>query len=103
MISYTCFQDILEHGRDYLGGGISEASKRDCVRAALEALRDIANAFNWSYFYTHGRVITDAMYDASVTGATIQYQHSGGAYPRQVTISGDTWPTWAAGSYVRTD
>jgi hypothetical protein len=100
-VKYTTFQDIIEHGYDYLGGNPSEQAKRDCVRAALEAYRDLANAYNWSYLYTHGRIITQGMYDSVTANSTLQYQESSGQYPRMVTISGDTWPLWAAGSYIR--
>jgi hypothetical protein len=42
VISYTTFQDVINHGFDYLGGTPSEQTRRDCVRAALEAYRDLA-------------------------------------------------------------
>jgi hypothetical protein len=102
VINYTTFQDVIDHGFDYLGGTPSEQVKRDCVRAALEAYRDLANAFNWSYLYTHSRVYTSGSFDGSQTGCTIQYQGTGGAYDRMVTISGGTWPDWVAeGTYIR--
>jgi hypothetical protein len=37
VISYTTFQDVIDHGFDYLGGNPSDQVRRDCVRAALEA------------------------------------------------------------------
>jgi hypothetical protein len=48
VITYTTFQDVIEHGMDYLGSNSSKQARRDCIRAALEALKDLANAFNWS-------------------------------------------------------
>lgn len=102
MISYTTYQDVIDHGIDYLGGTPSDQVLRDVNRAALEAYRDIANAANWSYFYTHSRIITSGAFDGSQNNATIQYQATGGAYPNQVTITGSTWPDWAAeGTYLR--
>jgi hypothetical protein len=101
VISYTTFEDVLNHGLDYLGAASSAQALRDCRRAALEAYRDLANAHNWSYLYTHGRIITNGMYDSTVANSTLQYAQSGGTYPRMATISGDVWPTWAAGSYIR--
>jgi hypothetical protein len=96
VINDTTFQDVIDHCFDYLGGNPSEQVRRDCVRAALEAYRDLANAFNWSYLYTHSRVYTSGSFDGSQTDCTIQYQGSGGAYDRMVTISGGVWPDWAA-------
>jgi hypothetical protein len=102
VISYTTFVDVVNHGFDYLGGNPTDQARRDCIRAALEAYRDLANAFNWSYLYTHGRVITSGAFDGSQNNATIQYQASGGTYDFQVTLSGAIWPDWAAqGTYLR--
>src|SRR4051812_43325082 len=101
MIAYTTFQDIIDHGMDYLGGNPSENARRDCVRAALEAYRDLANAFNWSYLYTHSRVVTSAAFDGAAEGATIAYDHAGGTYERQATVTGAMWPEWAADGSIR--
>ncbi len=101
VISYTTFQDVVDHGIDYLGGNPSSQTTRDCVRAALEAYRDLANAFNWTYLYTWSRIYTTESYDSTISGATVTYLQSSGAYPNQLTISGDVWPTWAADGIVR--
>lgn len=100
MTSFT-FQDAVDHGLDYLGSNPTDQARRDCVRAILESYRDLANAFNWTYLYTPGRLITNAAYDSSATGATLAYVGSGGMYPRQVTISGDVWPSWAGDGVIR--
>ena len=91
MITYTTFQDVIDHGFDYLGGNPSDQVKRDIVRAAIDAYRDIANCFNWSYLYTHGRIYTNGAFDGSRAGATIQYQGSGAQYPRQRRKRGRAW------------
>jgi hypothetical protein len=31
VINYTTFQDVIDHGFDYLGGTSSEQVRRDCV------------------------------------------------------------------------
>ena len=100
-MTFTTFDDVVNHGYDYLGGNPSDQAKRDCVRAALEAYRDLANAFNWTYLYTPSRIITTTSYDSTVAGATLTYLESDGTYPRQATISGDTWPTWAGDGVIR--
>ena len=102
MITHTTLSDVINHGFDYLGGNPSEQSRRDIVRAALEAYRDLANAFNWSYLYTHSRVYTSPAFDGSQVGATIAYDLTGGQYERMVTLTGAVWPDWAAeGTYIR--
>ena len=97
-MGFTTYEDVVEHGFDYLGGNPNDNARRDCVRAALEAYRDLANAHTWSYLYTHGRVITSPTFG---DGATLQYRHTGGTYERMVTLSGDVWPDWAADGYIR--
>lgn len=99
MSRYTTLQDILDHGQDYLGSNPSEGARRDCMRAALESYRDLANAFNWSYLYTQGRIITSAIFNGDAI--TLSYTHTGGTYERMVTISGSTWPEWAGDGYIR--
>jgi hypothetical protein len=96
-MSRFTFADAIDHLADYLGAGTSDAVQRDCRRAILAAYRDLANAHRWSYLYHHGRIVTVAPY---ATG-TVAYQHAGGLYERMVTLSGGTWPTWAAGGYLR--
>lgn len=99
---YTTYSDLLTHCLDYLGSDPGVAATRDAKRAILEAIRDIANCHNWSYLYKHGRIITNGAYDSTVPGSTLQYQQSGGTYPRQVTLTGDVWPDWVVGgTYLR--
>ena len=99
-MTFTTFEDVVDHGYDYLGGNPSDNARRDCVRAATEAYRDLANAHTWSYLYTQGRFYTSAAF-AGADGATIAYRHTGGAYERMVTLSGDVWPDWASDGYLR--
>jgi len=107
MISYTTFADILDHGVDYLGGNPSAQALRDVTRAALEAYRDLANAFNWSYLYTWSRIMTNPAFDGSENNCTVQYQLTSGTYPNQITLSTPigspamVWPPWAGGGIIR--
>ena len=100
-MTFTTFQDVIDHGIDYLGSNPTDQARRDCVRAILESYRDMANCFNWTYLYTSGRLVTTAAYDSGATGATLAYLDSTGTYPRQVTISGDVWPAWAGNGVIR--
>ena len=74
-MGYTTFQDVIDHALDYLGGNPQDAALRDCKRATLEAYRTLANAHNWSYLYTHGRIITSGIglndYDLILGGALL--------------------------------
>jgi hypothetical protein len=98
MDGHPTFQDAIDQLLDYLGADPSDSAVRDCRRAAIEAYRTLTNAHNWTYLYAHGRVITSPAFEAG----TIAYDHEDGTYPRQVTLSGDTWPEWAAdGTYLR--
>lgn len=38
------FQDAIDHIVDYVGGNASDQLQRDAKRAAIDALRDLANA-----------------------------------------------------------
>ncbi len=62
----------------------------------------MTNAHNWSYLYTHSRIVTSCPFDGAAEGATIQYDHQDGAYERMVTITGSIWPEWAVdGTIIR--
>jgi hypothetical protein len=102
VITYTTLSDVINHGFVYLRGNPGEPGRRDIVRAALEAYRDLANAFNWSHLDTHSRIDTSPAFDGSQVGATIAYDLTGGQYERMVTLTGAVWPDWAAeGTYIR--
>lgn len=96
-LQMTTWKDIIDHVVDWLGANPSAEAYRDARRASLSAMRDLATAHSWTVYYTRGRLDTVAPQN---TG-TIQYQHSTGSSPRLVTLSDDTWPSWAAqGSLV---
>lgn len=86
------FQDAVHHCLDFMGGEVSPQAIRHARIAAQSALRELHTASMWHYLYTQGRLTTSAPYS---TG-TVTYDHTGGTYERQLTLSGGTWPTWAA-------
>lgn len=88
---YT-YKDLLDHLVDYLGDNASQGALRDARRAAQDAYRDLAHAFEWCYYVARGRVNTVQPYS---TG-TIAYDHTGGSSERLVTLTGGTFPSWAA-------
>lgn len=83
--------DAIEHLQDFFGADPSEQGNRIFKRAIQGAMREIANAGNWTYYYQHGRLNVQAPYS---TG-TITGDVTGGAHENMVTLAGGTWPTWA--------
>lgn len=86
----TTYSDIVLHLQSYLGDRNAALSKSYCKRAAADALREIANIHSWTYYRQLGRFTTSASYS---TG-TVAYDHTGGTYERQLTLSDGTWPEW---------
>ncbi len=86
------FKDLIDHLVDYVGDNATKQAVRDAKRAALDAYRDLASYHDWSYYTSHLRIITQR----PQTDGTIQYLHSSGAYPRQLILTGATWPSWSA-------
>jgi len=91
------YHDLLDYITALTDGGARTKDMRLYREAILGAYRDVSMAAEWDYFTTEGRVNLDALY---ATG-TIAYDHTGGANERQVTLSGGTWPTWAAKGRIR--
>jgi hypothetical protein len=90
-IQLVTFKDLINHCSDYLGASTSEETERFARRAVLAACRELANGRRWSYYLSRLRVTTNA----SQTTGTIDYDHTGGVYERQLTITDGTWPDWA--------
>jgi hypothetical protein len=90
---FWTYQDAVEWLLDYFGR--TTASARD-MRLAKRAIDNAYAAFgqshNWRFYRASYAIHTDASYK---TG-TIAYDHTGGTYERQVTLTGGTWPVNAA-------
>lgn len=85
--------DLVDRLRAYLGNDGSEQKSSAVLRAAAESVQAISHKHQWASYKTWGRITTDA----SQTTGTIAVDVTGGAYERMVTLTGATWPTWAAG------
>lgn len=85
---YT-FADAVDHVLDVYALPDRSLHGRAARRAVLEAYRDLPYRHRWKYYERRGQIRTAA----SQTSGTIEYDHTGGAYERQVTLSGATWPT----------
>jgi hypothetical protein len=73
-------------------GGPQDAEQKDIKQAILRAYDELTTMRDWAYYHAHGRVILQAPYS---TGAVA----SSGT---TVTLTGGTWPTWAAsGAYLK--
>jgi hypothetical protein len=91
------YSDLVAHAVDYLGGDATAGALKDARRASLAAVRELAAEADWSYYYGRHRVQLVRPYSEG----TVFYLHTGGVVERQLTLSGGTWPSWAAlGSVV---
>lgn len=88
---YT-YQDAIDHAIAFLGGDATALAARDARMAVLQAYRNLGNVHRWSYFVREAKIATNAPQD----DGTIAYDHTGGTYERQVTLTDSTWPSWAA-------
>lgn len=98
-VRLTTYADLVYHLTDFLEGDPSGVGDRDCRRAVQSALDTFANEHSWTLYYTQGRINTVAPYE---TG-TVTYDHTGGTYERQVTLTDGTWPTWATFGHIVID
>jgi hypothetical protein len=85
------YQDLVDHLIDFVGGSAEESTLRHVKGAIQSAYRELVSR-PWSYYHTPGRIVTQAPYS---TG-TLEYDHTGGSVERKVTLTGGTWPAWAA-------
>jgi hypothetical protein len=86
--------DVVDQAIEYAGAAQSSSDRaRKLVRYALaEAVRDFPALHAWTYYRTPARFNLTPGYS---TG-TVQYD----ATTRHLTLTGGTWPTWAANGVV---
>jgi len=61
---------------------------RKAMRACRDAYRELAGMHSWNYLKRHTQISTVA----SQSTGTVAYDHTGGTYERQLTLSGATFP-----------
>lgn len=93
---YT-FQDAVEHVLDVFDVSRTSRAYRHARRSVLSAQRRFASFHDWSYYYRSHVIQTVA---AQTTG-TVVFDFTGGANERQLTLTGATWPSWAAAGNVK--
>lgn len=84
------YQDMVEHVLDLYDLDRTARNLRAARRAVMTAYRDLPSLHRWSYLTRRVQVQTEAS-----ESHTVVYDHTGGAYERQLTTTG-TWPTNAA-------
>ena len=87
------FFDVVEHLIIASFGGPQDAEQRDIRSAVHRAYQELTTMRDWSSYSTHGRIVTQEPYS---TG-TVAYSAS----TNTLTLTGGTWPAWAAYGYVR--
>lgn len=92
----TTFSDLLDHALAYLGGDTARANSDKARRAVVAAYKELAARHPWSWYRAGGRVVTVAQYS---TG-TVAFDYTGGAAERLVTLTGGTFPAWAASGTI---
>lgn len=91
------FADLIDHVLAYTGVDATRASSQNQRRAVLNAYTLLPTVHEWSYYLDILRIATSASYS---TGS-LAYDHTGGATERRLTLTGGTWPAWAALGSVR--
>jgi len=92
------YYDALAWASDFVSGsGTSSMAQRDLRRAIQVAQRKFCSVYDWAFLKRQGRVQLQAVQS---TG-TVVYDHTGGTYERQLTLTGATWPTWVEDAVVK--
>lgn len=88
------YSDLIDHLSDIVNAAANEASNERRIRRAIQtAYRMFSDARDWNYLTKTFRV--DLV--ASQTVGTISFSRAS----NQVTLSGSTWPSWAADGTLR--
>lgn len=92
----TTYHDLLNHALAYAATDATGAATIQHRTAAQAAYNALAIRHGWNYYWTLGRINTVAPYS---TG-TVEFDLTGGLTERRLTLTGGTWPDWAAAGYV---
>ena len=96
----TTAYDLVERLLDFVGADADDKNYRATRRATLDALREYATIHRWTSLRQFGRLAINGAYSGNGVG-TVQYQGSSGTYANQITLTGDSFPSWAASGYIR--
>lgn len=96
--SLLTYRDALDHTVNFLSG--RQSASMDLRRSAVhEAYREVAVASDWTFLIKQGRIVAEV---PQITG-TVAYDHTGGTYERQLTLTGATWPANVIDYSIRID
>ena len=90
---FDMIDEMVEFGRNN-GKDPSQLAIRGVIQDAYE---EITTAHRWGFLQKAGRIHLHAVQS---TG-TVVYDHTGGTYERQLTLTDATWPDWAIDGCVR--
>ena len=86
------WRDAVELVIDTVGGQTTGGRNVGLAKVAVqEAVQSLVDMREWNYYINPERVVTVDQY---ATG-TIEYDHTGGASERLITLTGGTFPSWA--------
>jgi hypothetical protein len=90
--------DLVDSIIAYSGQNPNTQNTQNANRAAVAAYLGIVRMHDWSFYKRMFSIPTNTGYS---TG-TVTYDHTGGATcERQITLTGGSFPTWAAYGYVQ--
>jgi len=93
------YADLIDRCQEGLGGNAGAGAMRTVRAAIQDAMRDIVAAHKSNYWVAQHRV----RYDAAYSTGTVVYDHTGGTYERELTLTTGTWPTNAIYGEVTID
>jgi hypothetical protein len=74
-IAYT-FQDAVDHLVYNFHGGAQDATLRDVKQAVINAYNAVQHAFDWKYYWTHGRITVAAPSSVTFGYSTSTYVYT---------------------------
>lgn len=94
------YSDVIDALDGWLQSrGQGAANQAVIRRTILAAYEEFPSLHDWTSLQTNGRIMLQAPY----TTGTAVYDHTGGTYERQLTLTDGVWPDWAEDAAVRID
>lgn len=92
------YGDVLDALDGWLQArGSSGANQAMVRRVVQDSYMEFPSLHDWTSLQANGRIMLQAPYS---TG-TVAYDHTGGVYERELTLTDGVWPTWAEDAAVR--
>jgi len=92
------YSDVIEALDGWLQARGSSAANAVLIRRIVQAAyEEFPSIHDWTSLQANGRIMLQEPY----TTGTVEYDHTGGTYERQLTLTDGTWPDWAVNAAVR--